>query len=92
MKIRVELSMTVRQVKKVVVQVPDDFHAWTSSKQRNLLSEVFAADEGDDFVDADDPGCEEGWHHILSTTTSLKPDYECTVDPDGIIQVERVEE
>lgn len=75
MNIRVELSMTVRQVKYVTVKVPDDFDDWTNSRKNDLLSEVYSEDEGGGYFDAPDPGCEEGSHLVVGKTDK-EHDYE----------------
>lgn len=64
-KIRIELAIMMRQVKKVVIEVSDDYDL---EKHPDLTHEVFEADsdigEGV-WVDDEHWGCDEGTHVVL---------------------------
>jgi hypothetical protein len=84
MKIRIALGMLVRQNKIVTVEVPDDFLSWQDDTKRELLHDVYDADEGDGFTDDQEWGCEEATHYLLGPSDEDFADYRRS--EDGVIQ------
>jgi hypothetical protein len=79
--VRIALGMLVRQEKRVIVKVPDDFDTWDDDKKRDFMINVYDADDGSDFTDANEFGCEEANHHFLGYAPGGKPDF--IADEDG---------
>lgn len=73
MKIAVALGMLVRMEKRVVVEVPDNFHALDPDLKADLLSDVYRSDEGEGFVEDNSWGCEEASHHVLQQVDNNTP-------------------
>lgn len=72
-KVKVCLAMLVRMTKDVVVEVPDDFFDMSEEKKDELLRNVYQADEGADFTEDMDWGCEEGTHIIKGRAPDDEP-------------------
>ena len=60
MKIAVQLSIWVRQYKNVIVEVPDDFEGWDPRKKRDLMENVYDAEDGGGYIDDYEVSCEQG--------------------------------
>lgn len=86
--VRVALGMLVRQEKSVTIEVPDDFLEWDEARRKDLLHAAYDADEGDDFVDDVNWGCEEATHHIIGEGRPGTASF--IADADGnVVRVEK---
>lgn len=84
--VRIMLTMLVRKEKIVTVEVPDDLDLTDEAATNELMSNVYEQDEGYDFVNDTDWGCEEGTHSLLGEADkSVEPDFR--MDDKGVFEI-----